>query len=160
MNKVLFATFVAMLSLGIALYIHQNSDALSDPLTSGDNRVVAEAYVSCSKNSATATLSIDYAQDEEAQDGDLYKGSGYCYAQAGPNTRRTPRTGTSPFWLEANRTSFLWWTWISVKRKAVTASMSYYMGSHTLLPVNDISAVASGEFEETAIYAKCPLTTS
>jgi hypothetical protein len=124
MNKVLFATFVAMLSLGIALYIHQNSDALSDTSKSGDGRVVAEAYVSCGKNSATAILSIDYAQGEEAQHGDSYEGSGYCYAQAGPNVERDPESGTSPFWLEAERKSFLWWTWISVDRQNITAYRS------------------------------------
>jgi len=131
MNKVLFTTFVVMLSLGITLYIHQDSNAVSktDTSTSADGKVVASAYAGCGSNSATATLSISYVDWDDKQDGDSYAGEGYCKATAGWNTRRDPEEkGNKQFWLKAKQKSFLWYTWISVDTQSVSAYISLDIG--------------------------------
>lgn len=159
MNKVLFTTFVVMLSLGIALYIHQDSNADRSE-TSIDGRVVGEASASCGSNSASAELSIDYAEDVEKQDGDSYTGSGYCYAQAGPNEDRDPDvSGTRQFWLKAKRKSFLCFSWISVDREVIDAGTFFELGSRSQNTVNT-SATASGtldssKFGDVNIYDEC-----
>ncbi len=157
MNKVMFATFVVALCLGIVIYNHQESNADDDNKSalSSDERVVATAYASCGSNSASATLSISYADGKVKQDGDSYTGSGYCIAKAGWLTKRDPDgEGEKPFWLTAEEKSFLWWTWISVDTQEVSASRFLQIDRNGRMSV-DTSAVASGTFENQSIYDEC-----
>ncbi|MDE0012060.1 MAG: hypothetical protein OXU36_12995 [Candidatus Poribacteria bacterium] len=132
MNKILFATFVVVLSLGITFYIHQNVDA-------GTPKVDASA--SCGDNSASASVSPSIS--EPLQEDEEFFGNASCYASAGFNVSDPDDI---EIWVKTVRRRILFFSWLSTKSKGHSANAILLIDRNGNMPV-DTSADASGTLE-------------
>lgn len=132
MNKILFATFLVVLSLGITFYIHQNVDA-------GTSSVDASA--SCTDNSASANVSPSISGPLEEDE--IYSGKASCSARAGFNSDNPP---DKVIWVRVVRRHFLWWSWLSTKSDGHVANAILLIDRNGNMPV-ETSASAEGSLD-------------
>lgn len=141
MNKILFAIFVVMLSLGVTLYLSQKTDA-------GTPEVSVSA--SCGDNSASSSASISITGNLVL--GERYEGRATCDASAG---WEVAPTDSGPIWVEVVQRGIWFVTWLDTKSKSRQASRFLYTDRNFKNPVRT-SASASADFDGKNYSKVCP----
>ena len=141
MNKILFATFVVVLSLGITFYIHQNVDAGTPSV---------DASASCGDNSASASVSPSIS--DPLVEGESYSGNASCSASAGWNASNPP---DKEIWAEVVRRSIFFYSWLTVNNNDHSANAILLIDRNGNMPV-DTSADASGSLGSDSDDDTCP----
>ena len=141
MNKILFATFLVVLSLGITFYIHQNVDAGTPSV---------DASVSCGDNSASASVSPSIS--DPLVEGEKYEGNASCSASAGFQSHNPP---DKTIWAEVVRKHLFIWSWLTVKNNDHSANAILLIDRNGNMPV-DTSADASGSLGGASDDDTCP----